>query len=66
MSLSGVASPRAVEPNSMMSVTVFSFQAIMDEASRATMLPLEVFSVKTRSETRNLLRDSRIRLLLLE
>jgi len=65
-SLSGVASPRAVEPNSITSVTVFSFHAIMDEASWATTLPIEVFSAKALSETMNLLRDSRIRLLLLE
>jgi len=66
MSLSDVASPRTVEPNNITSVTVFSFQAMMVEASEAMMSPAANFWVNAvPSETMSLLRASRMSSLLL-
>jgi len=66
MSLSVVASPRAVEPNNIMSAMVFSFHVIIEEASVATSRLFMVLGVNACSEAANLLMASRIRLLLLE
>ncbi len=65
-SLSVLASPRAVEPNNIMSAVVFSFQVIIEEASVAISCLFMVLEVNACSEAANLLMASRIRLLLLE